>query len=209
MSQPMDINFEGLIVASEWLSTVFGSPVNVAHIEQSLTQPAQQTLSRLAEQLDAEAYMQTIITILEQDCSDALAVHLQRRYTTLFEGIFRNRAVLPYESAWRGNDASIPEMQAILRALDMHVSQDCCEPADHLAIELAALAIALRAEHYPIAVELVHRLQNWTPHFTQALQQQDKDGFYAAAAEILLALLNKAARALAAYAPKQYEGEFA
>lgn len=209
MNQSRHTKSDGFIVASQWLSELFGTPVSVAHIEQTLTQPAQQTLGWLAEQLDVAAEMHTILSILQQDHSNVLAVHLQRRYTTLFEGIFRNRAVLPYESAWSGKDTAIPEMHALLRALEMHVSEDCCEPADHLAIELAALAYALHAEHYPIAIQLLNRLQNWTPGFAQALQQQDKDGFYAAAADILVALLNKASNALAAYVPNQYEGEFA
>lgn len=209
MSQPSQPNVDGIMVASDWLSGLFATPATAEHITQLTTATAQASLQWIGEQLGAGQAMQILNTVLTQDHPAALALHLQRRYTALFEGIFKHRAVLPYESAWQGSDSVIPEMQAILRTLDLHVDERCCEPPDHLAIELAALTLALRDEHYYTAADLVVRLQSWVPSFSTALQQHDQDGFYAAAAEILLALLHTARHALAAHIPTGYEGEFA
>src|SRR5699024_7679847 len=109
--------------------------------------------------LQAPAAAEALCDKLTQDTPENLAVHLQRRYTALFEGIFRHRAVLPYESAWQENGVPtlggkpVAEMEAVLRDLDVHVSADCCEPADHLAIELAALTAALSGGYTSVATE--------------------------------------------------------
>ena len=214
-----------LIVAAEWLSGIFIAPMSSQQVAQAGATSGQNALRWMGAQLEATAEAETLCRTLDQDDSENLAVHLQRRYTALFEGIFRHRAVLPYESAWKGKDGStlggesVVEMKAILRALDLHVSTDCCEPPDHLAIELAALAAALREGHNTIAADLVRRLQDWGPAFTEALTRQDPDGFYAGAGELLLALINEAPAALpaaefaAVSVPEsvleQREGEFA
>lgn len=209
MSQNSKLNVDAIIVASEWLSELFGAPATTEHITQVTTPQAQESLQWIGEQLNASAQIQALNAILTRDHPAPLAVHLQRRYTTLFEGIFKHRAVLPYESAWRGGDLAIAEMKAVLRALDVHVDKNYHEPADHLTIELAALSVALRDEQYRQAAELVERLEGWVPSFSTALHLQDKDGFYAAAADLLLALLHNAHNALALHIPKRYEGEFA
>ncbi|MCK9236953.1 MAG: molecular chaperone TorD family protein [Thiopseudomonas sp.] len=209
MSQNSKLNVDAIIVVAEWLSELFGAPATTEHITQIATSQAQESLQWIGEQLNASAQIQALNAILTRDHPAPLAVHLQRRYTTLFEGIFKHRAVLPYESAWRGGDLAIAEMKAVLRALDVHVDKNYHEPADHLAIELAALSVALRDEQYRQAAELVERLEGWVPSFSTALHLQDKDGFYAAAADLLLALLHNAHNALALHIPKRYEGEFA
>ena len=194
MSQHSHPEYDGIVIAAQWISQVFGVPATTEHIEQLTAQPAQDSLRWLGEQLDAQAQVQTLSTLLTRDKPDALALHLERRYTALFEGIF---------------DLAIAEMNDILRTLALHVDKNCCEPPDHLAIELAALAQALSEQHYRIAAELVERLASWVPNFSTALHLQDKDGFYAAAADVLQALLNTAQTALAMHMPKRHEGEFA
>lgn len=210
-----------LIVAAEWLSGIFIAPMSSQQVAQAGATPAQGALRWIGEQLDAPEEAEELRRTLDQDDTEQLAVHLQRRYTALFEGIFRHRAVLPYESAWQGEDGStlggesVVEMKAVLRTLELHVSTDCCEPPDHLAIELAALAAALRGDQNTIAADLVHRLQDWMPAFTEALTRQDPDGFYAGAGKLLLALIREASAALlvaksaAALGPERREGEFA
>ncbi|NAW34629.1 TorD/DmsD family molecular chaperone [Halomonas alimentaria] len=210
-----------LIVATEWLSGIFMAPMTSGQVVQTSATPGQEVLSWMGEQLDVSAAAEALCRILDQDDPEKLAVHLQRRYTALFEGIFRHRAVLPYESAWQGQNGStlggesVVEMKAVLRALDLHVSNDCCEPPDHLAIELAALAAALRDDRDTVAADLVRRLQNWVPAFNEALSRQDPDGFYAAAGDLLLASIDKAPTALVsvqhatASVNEQREGAFA
>nr|WP_299379825.1 molecular chaperone TorD family protein [uncultured Halomonas sp.] len=227
---PIDgLDTSALVVAAEWLSGIFIAPMSSQQVAQAGATSGQNALRWTGAQLEASAAAETLCRTLDQDDSENLAVHLQRRYTALFEGIFRHRAVLPYESAWQGKDGStlggesVVEMKAILRALDLHINTVCCEPPDHLAIELAALAAALREGHDTIVADLVRRLKDWVPAFTDALTRQDLDGFYAGAGELLLALIHEASAALAAaltvtnpaavsvseFVLEQREGEFA
>lgn len=200
-----------LVAAAEWLSGIFMAPMSSQQVEAAGTEPGLQALRWMGSQLEATTAVGVLCGIFEQDDAEATAVSLQRRYTALFEGIFRHRAVLPYESAWRGQGPAlggeaVTEMQALLRRLDLHVSHDCREPADHLAIELAALSAALRGDKHRIAAELVQRLQGWVPAFIEALRRQDPDGFYAAAGELLLAASEAASTASE---NDQRQGEFA
>jgi TorA-specific chaperone len=222
-------DISALVVAAEWLSGIVITPMSSQQVAQVSATPGQDALRWMGKQLKASAAAEVLRRILDRADSENLAVHLQRRYTALFEGIFRHRAVLPYESAWQGEDGSslggesVVEMKAVLRALDLHVSADCCEPPDHLAIELAALAAALRGGRDTIAADLVQRLQVWVPAFTEALNRQDSGGFYAGAGNLLLALIREAPAALTAalkvtnpaavfvpeFVLEQREGEFA
>ena len=210
----------GLLVAAEWLSGLFIAPLSQQQVMDINAVPGKNALQWIGAQLGAPAVAQQLCHILEQETPENLTVQLQRRYTALFEGIFRNRAVMPYESAWCGNgptlgEQSVAEMNAILRDLNVHVSSDCCEPADHLAIELAALVAALGSDRYSIAADLVRRLQSWSPAFVEALERQDLEGFYAGAGELLLALLRTAQPVLlmkdhaATSVNEQCEGELA
>ncbi len=210
----------GLMVAAQWLSGVFIAPLSLQQVSDASAAPGLNLLRYTGEQLDSPATAQKLCNLLVQDTPEKLTVHLQRRYTALFEGIFRYRAVLPYESTWNDEGPAlcgqpVAEMNAILRDLDVHVSRDCCEPADHLAIELAALVAALDGDYTTVAVGLIQRLQSWVPAFAAALTRQDPQGFYAAAGELLLALLRTASSALLTMEPatvpvnEQREGEFA
>ncbi|WP_017429399.1 TorD/DmsD family molecular chaperone [Vreelandella jeotgali] len=190
-----------LIAAAEWLSDVFRAPPP-GELHQADAQQEQPTLRWLGRQLDAEAPARALEDALTRQPPEGLGVHLQRRYTALFEGIFQHRAVLPYESAWQpGADGpalggpSVASMDATLRALDLHVSEDCCEPPDHLAIELEALATALRDGQTATADDLTQRLASWVPPFNEALNARDANGFYAAAGNLLTALIDRAGSA--------------
>nr|WP_298377013.1 molecular chaperone TorD family protein [uncultured Halomonas sp.] len=196
------LDVSAFIVAAEWLSGIFIAPMSPQQVAQASTASSQDTLRWMGAQLDASAEAETLCRALHQDDPEGLTVHLQRRYTALFEGIFRDRAVLPYESAWKGRDRStlggesVAEMNAVLRNLDLHVSKDCCEPSDHLAIELSALVAALRGDRITIAAGLACRLQDWVPAFTETLTRQDAEGFYAGAGKLLLALVHEASASL-------------
>ncbi|HSH47715.1 MAG TPA: molecular chaperone TorD family protein [Halomonas sp.] len=210
----------GLMVAAEWLSGLFIAPLSPQQVAEAGAAPSKNALRRIGAQLGAPTTAEKLCGVLEGKEPESLTVQLQRRYTALFEGIFRHRAVLPYESVWRDESAtldgdSVTEMNAVLRELDVHISSDCCEPANHLAIELAALAAALGAGQTSVAVDLVKRLDGWAPAFASALKRQDPEGFYAAAGELLLALIRTAQTALrvtesaTATVNKQSEGDFA
>src|SRR5699024_5889443 len=92
-----------LIVAAEWLSGLFMAPMSSPQVAQAGSASGQDALRWIGTQLQAPAAAEALCDKLTQDTPENLAVHLQRRYTALFEGIFRHRAVLPYESAWQEN----------------------------------------------------------------------------------------------------------
>lgn len=219
MSRDSITGVSALIPAADWLGSVFAAPPDAELVEAYVDPAGRKTLAQMGERLNARKTLRALEQALTREASAPLAVTLQRRYTALFEGVFRHRAVLPYESAWQpGTDGTVlggtpvTDMEATLRALDLHVSGECREPADHLAIELAALAMALRDGQDTIAREMTCRLQRWVPAFCAALSCQDTDGFYAAAGDLLLALIHESAAALAmADAPvaERTEGEFA
>lgn len=199
---------------AEWLSHIFSSPLSIEQVTHGAAGPGQAALGWMGEQLQAQKTTQALCHAFVQDAPESVALHLQRNYTALFEGIFRHKSVLPYESAWRQSDvAPAIEMDAALRALDLHVSEDVCEPSDHLAIELAALAAAVRDEQHTVAVDLVSRLDAWVPDFRAALVQKDTSGFYAAAGELLLALIREmtaslvATKAATVHLTERHEGE--
>ncbi len=203
------------IDTATWLSSVFSAPMSVQQLTHSAAAPGQAALNWMGEQLKAQDTTNKLSHALIHGTPESVATDLQRNYTMLFEGIFRHKSVLPYESAWRQSD--IPpavDMDATLRALDLHVSEGICEPSDHLAIELAALAAALLQEQRTTAIDLVCRLHQWVPEFSAALAKRDPNGFYAAAGELLLALIREMTKSLvgtkpvAAYLSERHEGVF-
>lgn len=219
MSRDTVTDVSALMTTADWLGGVFAAPPDAALIEAYADPAGRAALAQMGEQLSAREAAQAIDQALTREAPTPLAVTLQRRYTALFEGIFPPGAVLPYESAWQsGTDGTVlggtpvAEMETTLRDLDLQVSGECREPADHLAIELAALAMALRDGQKRIAQALIRRLQGWVPTFCAALSRQDAGGFYAAAGDLLLALIRKSAAALEseeAIAAERIEGEFA
>ena len=97
----------------------------------------------------------------------------------------------PYESAYSGSgrlfQEPAAEMAKLLAAHGLGLAEGCCEPADHLAIELALLA-SLLARPEPAAA-LVDRLLGWVPSFAARCAACDATGFYAALAALLHAFL--------------------
>ncbi|WP_311948775.1 TorD/DmsD family molecular chaperone [Halomonas piscis] len=219
MSRDSATETSALMTAADWLGGVFAAPPEAELVEAYAAPAGRDALARMGEWLNAREAARALDQALTREAPAALAVTLQRRYTALFEGIFPSSAVLPYESAWQpGADGTVlggtpvTEMEATLRELDLHVSSECCEPADHLSIELAALAMALRDGQKRLARALIRRLQGWVPAFCAALSRRDSGGLYAAAGDLLLALIRESAAALEreeAPAAERFEGEFA
>ncbi|GAA3895987.1 molecular chaperone TorD family protein [Halomonas cibimaris] len=217
MSREADI--ATLMAAADWLGGAFAAPPDAEWVEANAAPAGRDARAQIGERLRAQETARAIDRALTREAPAALAVTLQRRYTALFEGIFPPSAVLPYESAWQpGTDGTVlggtpvAEMEATLRALDRHVSGAYREPADHLSVELAALAMALGESQTALARAMTRRLQGWVPAFCAALSRQDADGFYAAAGDLVLALIGESAAALEgeeAIATERIEGESA
>lgn len=192
-------DFAELAFAAEWLAQQFLSAPDVAQLERMGTIQGQIVVQRIGEALARPDVAKAICLQLNADSVPAMAVILQRRHTALFEGIFRQRGVSPYASVWDGTGRlygpAVDRMQVLLRELNVHLRPGCNEPADHIAIELAALAEALRQKQERIVQALLTEMRFWTDRFVTALIAADGDGFYGNAGRLLNALLDRIAQA--------------
>ena len=125
----------------------------------------------------------------------ALARRLGPVFGRLYLGLGGPETVGLYESVHRCGgrlfQAPVGEMDRLLAAHDLSVGFDR-EPADHLSIETALLA-HLVANRHPDRLAVVERLRGWVPAFRDGSLRCDEDGFFAAAADLLAAAIERAA----------------
>ncbi|MBB4302935.1 TorA-specific chaperone [Rhodobium orientis] len=134
---------------------------------------------------------------------------LASAYALLFLGVGGSReGVPPYESVYTGPDGRLyqeatAEMETLLKDQGLWLA-DRREPADHIAVELELLAqlTARAADDAGAAARrrtlLADHLLVWAWEFCDLCRDRDRSGFYAAAAEVLRALLEAEERALKA-----------
>ncbi len=138
---------------------------------------------------------------------EAASRDLAGAFAFLFLGVGAGRGAPPYESSWRDPDrltcrAEEAWMRALLRALDLHVAAGFPEPADHVAVQLAAMAALSRRAESDVraaqqAATLSARMAEWLPDFARACRRGDRTGFYACVAEAAAAFVAGDAKALA------------
>jgi len=154
----------------------------------------QMLLREMGEVLGNETLMARLGQHLSEGTEEEVTVALQRRYTALFEGVFPRRSTLPYASAWQGSgrlyDAPVARMQQLLQTLGMTLAQTNHEPPDHLAVQLAALAQALRQECWATVQVLLVEM-DWVAPFCRAMARLDGEGYYGVMAEVLPAALTR------------------
>lgn len=113
-------------------------------------------------------------------------------FNRAFLGLGGRHTLAPNESAWTGGGlfrAPAAEMAALLAACDLSLAEGCCEAPDHLSVELMLLA-HLETHADPRADALRDRLRLWLPGFCAAVRAEDRTGFWAGAAALLLAALD-------------------
>jgi TorA-specific chaperone len=183
-----------LAFVAEWLAQQFLVSPTSDQLEAMRSIQGQVALHWIGDMLGQRQAAEAICIELAGAAATALSVDLQRRHTALFGGIFRQRGAPPYASVWDGNGRlfgpAVERMQHLLRDLDMHLAPDSKEPADHVAIELVALAEALRQDRPQLVEALLAELRGWTGRFAAALISAESDGFYGNAARFLTALLD-------------------
>ncbi|MBY6264954.1 hypothetical protein EI613_23980 [Azospirillum sp. 412522] len=196
---PMDVvpEDQDLVFVAEWLAQQFLSPPDVQHVEAARSMPGQIALRRIGDRLGQPAAADALCQLLAAGSAADVTLAVERRHTALFEGIFRQRSVPPYASLWDGTGRlcgpAVDCMRAVLRDLDMHVQADCVEPPDHLAIQLAALAEAMRQRRTAAVTDLTDQMRVWTGRFAAALIRADGVGYYGNLARFLLSLLDRIA----------------
>ena len=184
-----------LELVADWLALQFLTPPDATRIEAGRSAQGQAALREIGMLLDRPDAAETLCGKLADGSSQDVTVALQRRHTALFEGIFRQRGLPPYASVWDGTGRlygpAVGRMQELLRGLDLHLAETCCEPADHIAIQLAALAEALRQGNSELVSALLDELA-WVDRFAAFLTVADGNGYYDAVAQLLGAFLAKA-----------------
>ncbi len=137
----------------------------------------------------------------------AKAMDLAGAFSRLFLGVAGRRSAPPYESAYVSDTGRLfqePTARAaeLLQDLDLRVPEGFPEPPDHLAVLLSIMAeLADRSEAQGESISrqqsfLDERLMTWVGDFRDDCVKADRSGFYAAAAESLVAFLSEDARHL-------------
>lgn len=101
----------------------------------------------------------------------------------------------PYESFYMNDQGRLfqephIEMTHILSELDVSIVHSCKEPADHLALELAALAEALRQQNFTFIDALSLRLSQWIPQMNTTINRVANNSFYTIILKLLILYLS-------------------
>ena len=178
----------------DWLAAQFIRAPQREQVHAARSVVGQMLLREMGDVLGNETLMARLGRHLSEGTEEEVTEALQRRYTALFEGVFPRRCALPYASAWQGSgrlyDAPVARMQKLLQVLDMELAQTCHEPPDHLAVQLAALAQALRQARWPTVQALLVEM-DWVAPFCRAMARLDGEGYYGVMAEVLSAVLGR------------------
>jgi TorA maturation chaperone TorD len=144
-------------------------------------------------------------------CSGSMTEEFLDEYERLFVGPGRTPCP-PYESLWLGARPRLEQgrlmgaasvaVADLYRALGLDVAAGAHELPDHVAIELEALAVALRAEGSgaeEACEALLHEhLVAWLPAFCAAVERETRQPFYAVLARVTTAWVERLARDLPA-----------
>ncbi|MFT4276319.1 MAG: molecular chaperone TorD family protein [Rhodopseudomonas sp.] len=184
-----------MILACEWLAKQFLAPPDDEQVRSIRSLRGQIALREIGASLNQQQAADTICQIMNADSSETVAETLQRRHVALFEGMFRQRCVLPYASVWDGTDRlggpAVTRIKRLMRDLDIHLDSTCTEMPDHLGICLAVLAEALRQQREDVAAILLSDMRGWVPRFGEALIRADGTNYYGNLARLLMPLLDR------------------
>ncbi|UXN07619.1 MULTISPECIES: TorD/DmsD family molecular chaperone [unclassified Bartonella] len=179
----------------DWFSNLLIAPPDIKLLAEYQTNALSEFLEELGLSLNATKLTGSLTKCLQSNSPEALQGLLSRQYVALFDGFAGPNTVPPYESYYKDAQGRLfqqpyVEMLNILGALDVSVASNCKEPADHLALELAALAEALRQQNSPFIVNLVDRLMSWVPAMGDAVGEKANASFYAELLALLVVYLS-------------------
>jgi TorA-specific chaperone len=182
---------------AEWLAGIFVAPPTADTVD-SYRKPMGATLfEAIAAEPGCAAGAQQMQSALDAEGSAAaVARRLAAAFAQLFDGVGGAKTVSLYESAHvsvsgRLFEAATGDMEELLRQSDVSTDDAFREPPDHLSIELALLAWSIRhdADRQAQAALLDDHLLVWVPAFADLCRQCDRTGYYAGAAQVLMAFL--------------------
>ncbi|GAL07178.1 molecular chaperone TorD [Photobacterium aphoticum] len=187
-----------------WMSSLFARELTEQDIAQYQDGEMITFLSGLAMTAELKAPVEQFRDALKRlEVREDAQLELAADFCGLFLSTPKSGA-LPYASLYVGesglmNDKPAQDMQALMESYEIAQRKEFNEPADHLAVELDFMGnLIIMANHkaslddaeplMQAQLEFINTmLLNWLPQFTAKAKQYDKFGFYAAAAEVLLA----------------------
>lgn len=184
---------DGAALMAGWFSRLFRAAPDAGFVELCRQPSFIDFMEQLGEDADREDACRRMVSTLAAGSSQEAADGLNRLYVRLFEGGLGRDGIGLYESAYTGSgrlfQEPVAQMQSVLRLLNMSVQPSYKEPADHLSIQLAALAAALTAGETAVATALTDRILHWTAPMAADLALRDSNGFYSATLSLLTAFL--------------------
>lgn len=181
-----------LAIVADWLAAQVLTCPDTEKVRALRTVSGQVALAEMGQVLACPEVTERLTTLLSSADEADVVEALTRSYAAHFEGVFRKGDLPPYASIWDGTGRyfgpASGRMQKYLRQLDVHFDHDGNTPMDHLGIELAALAEALRQGSDALMVQLVGEL-TWAKRYAATLSRTDEGGFYGIFAQMLTAYL--------------------
>jgi len=178
-----------------WFSNLFIAPLDENGAIECQSATTYDFLVALGLAIDAEDLTMDIANYFRSKPAFALQHDLARQYVNLFDGVAGPNTIPPYESFYSNENGRLfqepyEEMLKVMRELDVKVVTSCKEPADHLALELAALAEAYLQANDKKASSLRLRLLSWVPKMKKALEEIAVGRFYHVLVALLVAYLS-------------------
>ncbi|GAA0589368.1 TorD/DmsD family molecular chaperone [Caenispirillum bisanense] len=198
-----------------WLSSVFLREPDAAAVALMHGPQGDAVVAALAPVPPLAAEAAALIAALrrlrqQEDDDRSTALRLAGRFATLFLGASGPNGAHPYASVYedgRTHGAATGRSAAFLAEHHLAVAEGVPEPADHIGIQLAALAAlaereAAAAAEDPAAADALRAAQAgfaaaevrpWIDTFRARVEHDDPDGYYAAAARLTAAVLEAVA----------------
>ena len=186
-----------------WLSSVFLREPNADVVGRLDADEGDQAVAALSVvptvATEMRAMLDALRALKKREGSDAnAALALAGRFGTLFLGAGGPNAAHPYASVYeegRTHGAATERAAAFLATHDLGVGEGVPEPADHLGIQLAALAALAEREaaaDATAAAELREtqatfagaEIRPWVGTLRDRVTRDDPDGYYAAAVRL-------------------------
>ncbi|CAM1647490.1 TorD/DmsD family molecular chaperone [Bartonella apihabitans] len=183
----------------DWFARLFIAPPKIELLEECRSLPVMTFLEEFGEELKATELTTMIADYFRNHSPEELNHLISQQYISLFDGALGPLSVPPYESYYRDENgrlfqAPYVEMLDVLTRLDVSVAASCKEPADHIALELAALAEAFRQHDQDAIRNMTSRLASWLPEMHAALGKVASHSLYTHLVELLIIYLSSFSR---------------
>ncbi len=187
-----------LATLCDGLAAVFAAPLSAERIATLRSPHGATLLAELGATTGLAREVAALAAALAAGRPAEAAVAVEQAYVQLFSGAAGPNTVAPYESVHTSASGLLFQrpaavMQALLARLDLDVAGLPAEPPDHIAVQLAVLAEALRrGDACTVLYLLDDHLLRWAPGFAALCRAHDPHGLHDAAAALLPPLLAQA-----------------